>query len=304
MIMNLESLGWSEYITKASVPNDIPKDAIARIGTENKGGYVLYAEQGELEGILPGKMLREKKHPSEFPKVGDWVVFQRVPQENKGVIQSILPRASKLSRTSVAKDRSAENATTEQIIVTNIDIAFIVQGLDDDFNPRRIGRYIAMAEAGGCAPVIILNKTDMAEDLEQKISEVKAIVLDYPVFPISAFHGTGMTELKQTILPGMTIVFVGSSGAGKSTLVNSLIGAEIQKTQPVRADDGKGRHTTTRREMIFLPNGAILIDTPGMREVGVWIDKDSASEFPTKKTITRTKKKLRKNFHPEDEDFI
>lgn len=301
--MNLESLGWAEYSANVSFPEDIAMDTIARIGAENKGGYLLYAKQGELEGILPGKMLRQKNNPAEFPKVGDWVVFKKVSGESKGVIQTILPRATKLSRASVAKDRNAENDTTEQIIVTNIDIAFIVQGLDDDFNPRRIERYIAMAEAGGCSPIIVLNKADIADSAEQKISEVKALT-QYPVFLISALQNTGIEALEKSILPGMTIVFVGSSGAGKSTLVNSLVGTEIQKTQLIREDDSKGRHTTTRREMIFLPDGAILIDTPGMREVGVWIDRNPKREDTTKKMIAKAKKQLRKNFYPGDEDFI
>lgn len=302
--MNLESLGWLTYSASVSLPRDIEVETIARIGAENKGSYLLYAEQGELEGILPGKMLRQKNNPAEFPKVGDWVVFKKVSGENKGVIRNILPRKSKLSRTSVAKDRHAKkNDATEQIIATNIDIVFIVQGLDNDFNPRRIERYIAMAEVGGCSPVIILNKADIASDVEQKMTQVKTMT-QHPVFAISALQGTGLEELKEMLIPGATVVFAGSSGAGKSTLVNSLIGTERQKTQDTREDDSKGRHTTTRREMIFLPDGAILIDTPGMREVGVWIDRDPKREDTAKKMIAKTKKQLKKNFYLEHEDFM
>ncbi|KKP92429.1 MAG: hypothetical protein UR99_C0072G0003 [Candidatus Moranbacteria bacterium GW2011_GWD2_36_12] len=268
--MDLKTLGWDLY--KKSLPENIDEKNIARVAVENRGGYLLYNKDGELTGMVQGKFMRSAKDETDYPKVGDWVVVEKLQGEAKAIIKSILPRKSKISRKRAGED------VAEQIIAANIDIVFIVQGLDGDFNISRLERYVAMSKEGGCEPVIILNKADLSPDPKAKLEEVSQKISGIKIFLVSAQNGQGVEDVRNLIQEGLSVVFVGSSGVGKSTLVNALLGIDLQKTQEVRLDDSRGRHTTTKRELLLLPSGGILIDTPGMRELGLWASQDALGE--------------------------
>ncbi|MDD5464047.1 MAG: ribosome small subunit-dependent GTPase A [Candidatus Moranbacteria bacterium] len=268
--MNLKTLGWDLY--KQFLPENIDKENIARVAVENRGSYLLYAESGELEGIIQGKFMRSAESEADYPKVGDWVLIEKLQGEDKAVIKSVLPRKTKISRKRAGED------VAEQIIAANVDIVFIVQGLDGDFNISRLERYVAMSKEGGCEPVVILNKADLIADAQAKLEEVSQKISGVRIFPVSAQNGQGVEDVRKIVQEGLSVVFVGSSGVGKSTLVNALLGMDLQKTQEVRLDDSRGRHTTTKREILLLPSGGVLIDTPGMRELGLWASQEALGE--------------------------
>lgn len=270
--MNLNILGWDFYKKSLPEKNNIDEQNIARVAVENRGGYLLYSEVGELTGIIQGKFMRSAKDETDYPKVGDWISIEKLPGEAKAIIKEILPRFSKISRKRAGED------VAEQIIATNIDLVFIVQGLDGDFNLSRLERYVAMAKEGGCEPIILLNKSDIAPDANEKLKQTQETLLNIKIFLVSAKNMQGIEDVRALIAEGETVVFVGSSGVGKSTLVNALLGLDLQKTQEVRLDDSRGRHTTTKRELLSLPSGGLLIDTPGMRELGLWASQDALGE--------------------------
>jgi len=198
-----------------------------------------------------------------------------LPQEHRATIQAILPRRTRFSR------KVAGGNTQEQVVAANIDTVFLAQGLDGDFNLRRLERYLLLAWDSGARPVIILNKADLCEDVEARVREVEGVAAGTPVHVMSAKLGEGLDEVQPYLAPGETVALLGSSGVGKSTLINRLLGVERLRTAEVRASDSRGRHTTTWRELILLPNGALVIDTPGLRELQLWDGGASArSVFP------------------------
>ena len=270
--MKLKDLGWEKYQASLVQEDAFGQENIARVAVENRGSYLLYAKEGDLEGIMRGKFMNFQKMGSQYPKVGDWIVFEKIDGEQKAIIKSILPRRSKISR------KKAGDDLDEQIIATNVEIVFIVQGLDGDFNLSRLERYVVMAKDGNCQPVILLNKCDVASDAQSKLEKVQAIFSEVEIFLISAKAEIGIEKVRAFVNEGISVVFVGSSGAGKSTLINKLLGAERQKVGQVRLDDSRGKHTTIKRELIMLDGGGVLIDTPGMRELGMWIAAESTIE--------------------------
>jgi ribosome biogenesis GTPase / thiamine phosphate phosphatase len=268
--MNINSIGWERYRTAAGLPDSGLN--VGRVAIENKSNYSVLTVKGERQGQVRGNLIKLKDH-NLLPKVGDWVHFVELPNEDKVIIEEVLPRVTKISRKSAEDDE-------EQVIVTNVDEVFIVQGLPDDFNLRRLERYLVIVRQSGAKPVVVLNKIDLNDDYREMVTQARAIAQDAIVVPVSAKTGAGLDQLKSMIEPGITIAFLGSSGAGKSSLVNAIIGSEQQATQEIRESDGRGRHTTTRREMILLKDGGIVIDTPGMRELGAWNDnQDLAQSF-------------------------
>jgi ribosome biogenesis GTPase / thiamine phosphate phosphatase len=263
--MGINTFGWEKY-SKAVGLKSGPLLEVGRIAVENKSNYSVLTDKGERLGVVRGKLLKLKDQ-NQMPKVGDWVRFEELPDGNKVVIEEILPRATKISR-KAAQDEE------EQVIAANVDEVFIVQSLPDDFNLRRLERYLVIVRQGGAKPVVVLNKIDLNDDYHEMVAEARAVAQDALVVAVSAKTGAGMEQLKSMIEPGATIAFLGSSGVGKSSLVNAIIGEDQQATQEIRESDGRGRHTTTRREMILLDSGGILIDTPGMRELGIWNENE------------------------------
>ncbi|MDF2962339.1 MAG: rsgA [Paenibacillus sp.] len=242
---------------------------IGRIALEHKHLYRIYAEDGEWLGELSGKTRYEAVSRGDYPAVGDWVWITKLQGEQKAVIHGIFERKSKFSR------KAAGPATEEQIVATNVDRVFLVMALNRDFNVRRLERYLVLAYESGAAPEIVLTKKDLCDDLEARLREVQAIAFGVPVYTVNSLEDDGIEEIAASLRPGETIALLGSSGAGKSTLLNSLYGGQRQKTGGVRGGDDRGKHTTTHRELVVLPGGALIIDTPGMRELQLWEGSDS-----------------------------
>jgi len=289
--MNLDALGWNLY--KQILTEEIEQENVARVAVENRGGYLLYSNFGELEGIIQGKFMRLATLEVDYPKVGDWALIEKLQGENKAIIKKVLPRKTKLSRRRISKDRSEIHQNQEeQIIATNVDFVFVMQSLDKDFSLERLARYLEAVSQGGSTPVILLNKCDLVLDGEDKKQEIMDMHPGIEVLLISAKDGQGLNEVRNIIADGVTVVFVGSSGVGKSTLVNTLLGIDLQKIQETRLDDGKGRHTTTRREMFLLSSGAVLIDTPGMRELAPWKEE---TEFQKSKAKSKAKTAIKES---------
>jgi ribosome biogenesis GTPase len=233
---------------------------------------LVYTEQGEALGECSGKLMFATDDNSELPKVGDWVAVSLYDNNEKAVIHEVITRSTKLSRKSIDKKVS------EQVIATNVDLVFIVQALDNNFNINRLERYLTAVYRSGAKPVIILNKSDLCLDSGIKIGKVKKLKDDLDVIAVSAVDKTGIDKLYQFLSEGTTIAFIGSSGVGKSTLINLLLGEEHFKTNEIREADSRGKHTTSHRELVLLPNGGMLIDTPGMREFGVWSSQTSLNK--------------------------
>ena len=266
--MNLEYLGWNDFFASNFEPLRQKGLTVARVAIEHRNSYILHSEFGELSGEVTGKF-RHQSTPAEFPGVGDWVVISLRESEKSATIHSVLPRKSKFSRQSVG------GITIEQIVAANVDTVFLVSGLDGDFNPRRIERYLVLAWESGANPVILLNKADLCKNIEDCLNQVENIALGVPIITISAANSQGLSALKTYLQPGQTVALLGSSGVGKSTITNQLKGEEIQAVKAVRQGDDRGRHTTTHRELILLPNGSLIIDTPGMREIQIWASENS-----------------------------
>ncbi|MEW6126541.1 MAG: ribosome small subunit-dependent GTPase A [Acidobacteriota bacterium] len=261
---DLQHLGWNEFFVDAFEPYKAQGFTVGRVALEHRGQYRIFAEEGEFQAEIIGRIRYEALSRADFPAVGDWVVVNLLPDEQRAFIHAVLPRFSKFSRR--APGRDAE----EQIVATNVDTVFLVQALNSDFNLRRLERYLVVARESGASPVIILNKADLCEDLEKTKQEVEQVAMGGAVHTLSAKFNQGIEQLRPYLSVGHTIAFLGSSGVGKSTLINRLMGVEKQKVKEVRETDDKGRHTTTHRELIVLPEGGLLIDTPGMRELQLW----------------------------------
>lgn len=261
---DLKTLGWNPHFEKEFEPYRDQGYTAARVALEYQGLYRVFAESDEMLAEVSGKVRYEANERADFPAVGDWLAITRVPNEKKATIHHILPRTSKFSR------KVAGETSEEQIVATNVDTVFLVFGLDQNYNLRRIERYLVLAFDSGARPVIILSKADLCDGVEERISEVEKIALGTSIHAISAKKEEGLEPLDQYFGEGVTVAFLGSSGVGKSTLINRLLKEERQKVQEVREEDSKGRHTTTHRELIVLPRGGLLIDTPGMRELQLW----------------------------------
>ena len=269
--MNLESLGWNSFFAQ-NFDHHFPQAyTVGRVAREQKNIYTLYTEWGEIAAVISGKMHYRAAGRAEFPAVGDWVVITHKNGEEKATIHDILPRKSKFSR------KIAGKQTNEQIIATNIDTVFLVSGLDRDFNLRRIERYLILIWESGASPIIILNKADLCQEIEQRILEVESIAPYIPILVLTASENQGIDALLPYLVSGKTVALIGSSGVGKSTITNQLAQQEIQAVNSLRKDE-RGRHTTTNRELIILPSGGLLIDTPGMREIQIWNGNEGFQE--------------------------
>lgn len=280
--MNITNLGWNSFFEEKLREVNPDGTEPARVIQEHRDSYVISNGKEILRAEVSGKFRYEVSVREELPSVGDWVLVHKL-EEQKAIIHKLLPRKSKFSR------KAAGNTTKEQIIAVNIDTVFLVNALNQDFNPGRIERYLIMAWESGANPVIILSKADLCKELVEKVNEVEGIALGVPIHIVSSATGQGLEELQIYLSEGKTVALLGSSGAGKSTLINKLYGSDIQKVQGIRGDDGKGRHTTTSRELILLQSGGVLIDTPGMRELQLWEAGDSMnSSFQDIEELSKT----------------
>ncbi len=257
--MQLRRIGWDQRYASQFESNFHSPLQPARVAREDRGRFLILGESGEARAQVSGRF----RHTStDFPAVGDWVAVRVRGDEGRATIHSILPRRTVFSRT------AAGETSRTQVLASNIDVVFLVVGLDGDFNLRRLERYLTLAHQSGAEPVIVLNKCDLADDLDLRIRQVEGVAMTEPIRVVSAMTGVGCEVLAQHLGPGRTGAFLGSSGVGKSTLVNRLLGEERLATSEVREDDSRGRHTTTRRELFLLPgDGGIVIDTPGLREI-------------------------------------
>jgi len=267
--MNLSDLGWKPQLDVSFEPlkaHDLKPARVARVDREF---YLVLGEHGELVAEISGKFRHETHTRADFPAVGDWVALLPRPDESKATIHAVLPRFSKFSR------KVAGANTDEQIIAANVDSVFLVCGLDGDFNARRIERYLAPAWDSGATPVIVLNKADLRDDIDALVADVGSVAIGVAIHAVSASERLRLDALAPYLERGQTIALLGSSGVGKSTLINALLGTDKQATGDVSEHLDRGRHTTTHRELVVLPSGAMLIDNPGMRELQLWTDEGS-----------------------------
>jgi ribosome biogenesis GTPase len=270
--MSLTSLGWNDFFANSFHPHSTSDLLPARVALEHKHAYQLLSAREELTAECTGKLLHAATTRNDLPAVGDWVAVRVRPGEAHADIHAVLPRRTKFSR------RAAGEAAAEQIVATNIDTVLLVTALDQNYNLRRIERYLAVAWESGAHPVVVLNKSDLHPDPASVVAEVSSVALGAPVVALSAARSEGLDALAPWLVPGRTLALLGSSGVGKSTLINRLLGAERQLTSAVSDAVGKGRHTTTHRELLLAPSGVLVIDTPGMRELQLWDVADEALE--------------------------
>jgi ribosome biogenesis GTPase / thiamine phosphate phosphatase len=261
--MNLQNLGFSPFFQAQQAALLKPDLSIARVSSVNKNSFLVRNETCEVFAELVGSLAFNIESPMDMPTVGDWVTVQYHNNDSFAVIHGVFPRQSVLRRKTPFKK------VDFQLIAANIDAALIIQAIDFDFNLRRLERYLVMVEEGRIEPVLLLTKSDLVspEVIQQRIDEVQQAHIHCPVHPLSNLTGSGLEQIRQLLQPSKTYCLLGSSGVGKSTLINNLMGRDQFETNTVRDKDGKGRHTTTRRQLIVLDEGAMLIDTPGMREL-------------------------------------
>ena len=275
---SLEAFGWSPAWAQAfsASTGEAPGNLIpGRVTREDRDLYQVFTSRGEMPARLSGRLRHDSYERAALPAVGDWAALAVADDGAVARIEALLPRRSCFSRKAVFGGgvKGAPGRVEEQVLAANVDVAFLVSGLNEDFNPRRIERYLAIAWDSGARPVIVLNKVDLRADPGACIAAIESSAAGAPVHAVSAMSGAGLVELAPYLRYGITVVFLGSSGVGKSSLINRLLGEERQATRDVRAYDGRGRHVTSVREMFALPGGAVLIDTPGLREIQPWVDE-------------------------------
>ena len=268
----LQDLGWTDSHTTEFEPLAAAGLDPARVAAQHRGAYVLFSELGELRADTAGRLSHEATGAGDLPAVGDWVAVAVRPEEAAATIKQVFARRTKFSR------KATLHASEEQVLAANVDAVFLLMSLNEDFNLRRLERYITMAWESGAQPVIVLTKTDLCPDWELRLLEVEAIAFGVPVHAISSLTGDGIELVRSHLAPGRTIALLGSSGVGKSTLVNTFAGEELLATREIREDDGEGRHTTTHRQLVLLPGGGLVLDTPGLRELQLWESSDGISE--------------------------
>ena len=278
---DLRELGWDDEWARSFAAH-APADTVpARVTIEFNHIYRVVTAEGDVQAQLSGRLRHHAAGRHELAAVGDWAAVRPLPQERTGLIELVLPRRSKFSR------KAAGELTEEQVVAANIDVVFLVMGLDGDYNPRRLERYLLMSYESGAQPVVLLSKADLADDVQARIGEVQAVAPGVPVHATIAVRRAlddgGVVEpdvqvVEHYLGAGRTGTLLGSSGAGKSTLINALLGEPVLKTRAVRASDSRGRHTTRHRQLLVLPGRGVLIDTPGMRELQLWDVTEAAKD--------------------------
>lgn len=259
----LITYGWSDALQCDFAPFAAQGLTPARVVLQQRGRYGLVAEDAEIAGAPSGRLQHEAELGG-LPVAGDWVAIQRPQADGLAVIRHVLPRRSAFVR------KAAGTGEAPQVVAANIDLALLVLGLDDDFNLRRLERYLAAAWESGARPLVLLTKADACADAAGLVAQAEGVALGAEVLPVSAVTGEGLDEVRSRLTPGLTAVLIGMSGVGKSTLVNALAGQALLAVGEVRESDGRGKHTTTHRELVLLPGGGMILDTPGMRELAFW----------------------------------
>ncbi len=268
----LETYGWSHELQRDFLSHAADGLVPGRVILQQRGLYGLATAAGDVRAQISGKLAREAP-PGGYPAAGDWVAIRTEPAGG-AIIHHVLDRRTAFVR------KASGSAGGLQVVAANVDVAFLTASLNADLNPRRLERYLAAAWQSGAAPVVLLTKADLCADIPAAVAEVEAFAAGAPVHALSSLRGEGIDAVVGYLTPGRTAVMVGSSGAGKSTLANALLGTEHMATQAVREADARGRHTTSHRELILLPGGGLLLDTPGMRELGLWdSDEGLAATF-------------------------
>ncbi len=270
--IDLEAIGWDLFFKESFNPYQIQEFVQGRIIQVQRKNCIALTVMGEIKVRVSGKFRFDALEKGAYPVVGDWVVIKKGFKDDMGIIQAVLPRKNRLSR------KVAGRITEEQIIAANVDTVWIVSGLDNDFNIQRIERYLTLVSESGSKPVVILNKSDICNDIDKRIEEVRRISPSVPIHSLSAELNQGLDILNQYLGKGKTIALLGSSGVGKSTIINKLLGIDRQKVGPVRESDSHGRHITTYREMIIFPNGGMIIDNPGMEKIQLWSKDDGLND--------------------------
>ncbi len=276
-VISLEQLGWDDARERQFEPFRAKGLVPARVARQERLAYFILGAFGELTAKVPGKWMRLTRSRSDFPGVGDWVAVELTPGEPTGTLREVLSRRSRISRLRPGTD------TDVQILAANVDVAFLVSSLDGgrNYNLATIERQVSLAFESSTKPVILLNKCDLVTDSAERVAEVQAIASGVAVYAVSAFDGRGFDDVGRHVAAGITAVFLGRSGVGKSAIINRLLGRTDQPVGDVRANDLEGRHTTTWREMLVVPTGGVVIDTPGIREIALWGDREGIQEeFP------------------------
>jgi ribosome biogenesis GTPase len=266
----LDALGWTPALEDQFAPHAADGLEPARVAVEHRGAYLLYTTRGEQPAELAGRLRHDAASRGELPAVGDWVAAS--PTE-PALVHAVLPRRTKFSRLAA----SDHGQTIEQVVAANVDTVFLVAGLDGDLNLRRLERYLALGWESGAEPVVVLTKADLCADADAVLLGVESVAIGVPVHVVSNVTGAGVEELRRYFAPGRTVAALGSSGVGKSSLVNRLAGEELMAIGTVRAD-GRGRHTTTNRQLLVLPGGGLYLDTPGMRELRLWESEEGVAQ--------------------------
>ena len=262
--MNSIHLGWSPFFENQLAPGDRSRYSVGRILEERKNCHLLVTEDGrELLASIAGKLHHDASGRGSLPTVGDWVCVAVRAGERRATIHRVLERRTTISR------KDAGSVVDEQVLAANVDTVLLVTSLNQDLNPRRIERYLALVAESGARPVVLLTKADLCEEWANAIAKIERVAPSVPIHVVSALDGRGLEALTVYLAPGQTSVLLGSSGVGKSTLVNRLLGEERQEVREIRSHD-RGRHTTTTRQLLFLPGGGMLVDTPGLRELQLW----------------------------------
>jgi ribosome biogenesis GTPase len=262
----IEQYGWSDLLAQAFASHARVGLSPGRIVVQHRDSYLVATDAGELQAKVSGRLLHEAMEAG-LPAVGDWVALSLNPADGACTIHAILPRRTAFVR------RAADSLHKVQVIAANIDVAFVVTSLNADLNPRRIERYLAAASQSGARPVVVLTKSDLCADPQGQAAQIAALAAGCPVRVVSARQGLGLDALLGEVGPGETCVLIGSSGVGKSSLVNAFLGEERMAIQAIREADDQGRHTTSHRQLVLLPGGGLILDTPGIREMGL-IDAD------------------------------